>query len=384
MAWYYGSYSCGHEGRTNVIGPVKDRQWKVDQEFEKLCPECWEKHLEEERERMKREAAVKAVEMELPELTGTEKQVDWAMTIRQQFIDATSSMIDIGRYGVLSITTEEVAKAMDHILTTKTQARWFIDKRHDIATMKTMGLRMVINIFKEAIRELSPEKQMEDKIYSDIRIESTVYPDNKKTNAVAEITFGDNYVAVVFEKNDDFRDIVKNLRYRWEGGKWRRPIRETTGSAEERAAELGNKLLNAGFPIMIMDQTVRENAVNGIYEPECHRWIYYRRDSKLLAINWDGYDDALYQRARSLPSAKWDRPSVVVAIEHYETVQEFARLFGFKFTKAAQAAMEEYISAQEQIQIVVPAEPKEPDVGDGLQKILQSSDDILEDLFDDA
>ncbi len=24
MAWYYGTYSCGHKGRVNIIGPVID------------------------------------------------------------------------------------------------------------------------------------------------------------------------------------------------------------------------------------------------------------------------------------------------------------------------------------------------------------------------
>lgn len=42
MAWYYGTYSCGHEGRVNIIGPTKDRQWKADRHFGHMCPECYE------------------------------------------------------------------------------------------------------------------------------------------------------------------------------------------------------------------------------------------------------------------------------------------------------------------------------------------------------
>lgn len=29
MAWYEGTFSCGHEGRVNIIGPNKDCQWKI-------------------------------------------------------------------------------------------------------------------------------------------------------------------------------------------------------------------------------------------------------------------------------------------------------------------------------------------------------------------
>lgn len=28
MAWYEGTYACGHEGRVNIIGPQKDRGYK--------------------------------------------------------------------------------------------------------------------------------------------------------------------------------------------------------------------------------------------------------------------------------------------------------------------------------------------------------------------
>ena len=45
MAWYYGTYSCGHEGRVNVIGKVSKRQWKVDMHFSSLCKECQAKKI---------------------------------------------------------------------------------------------------------------------------------------------------------------------------------------------------------------------------------------------------------------------------------------------------------------------------------------------------
>ena len=30
MAWYNGTFSCGHEGKVNIIGKAKDREWKMD------------------------------------------------------------------------------------------------------------------------------------------------------------------------------------------------------------------------------------------------------------------------------------------------------------------------------------------------------------------
>lgn len=54
MAWYHGTYSCGHEGRINLIGPTKDREWKKEREFSGLCPECYKKNWKHrERQRTK-------------------------------------------------------------------------------------------------------------------------------------------------------------------------------------------------------------------------------------------------------------------------------------------------------------------------------------------
>ena len=63
MAWYYGTYSCGHEGRTNIIGPTKNRQYIADRRFSGLCPECYEKEINEERKRTNEEALKKAKEL---------------------------------------------------------------------------------------------------------------------------------------------------------------------------------------------------------------------------------------------------------------------------------------------------------------------------------
>ena len=83
MAWYYGIYSCGHEGRVNIIGKHSERQWKVDRHFEEICEECKAKNREE----ANRQATKKASEYEFPDLKGTEKQIAWANTIRIDFYE---------------------------------------------------------------------------------------------------------------------------------------------------------------------------------------------------------------------------------------------------------------------------------------------------------
>ena len=47
MAWYEGTFACGHDGRVNIIGPQKDRGYKKERAFSRLCPDCWQKERDE-------------------------------------------------------------------------------------------------------------------------------------------------------------------------------------------------------------------------------------------------------------------------------------------------------------------------------------------------
>lgn len=398
MSWYYGTFSCGHEGRVNIIGPTKDRQWKADRQFEKMCPECWEKHLEEERQKANKEAERLAREMELPELIGSEKQIAWANTLRQNFIEKMSKIKeeDINDYKyyykqelkeIKKNLGEEYVKLLfcketliivrDYIIENKTTARFYIDNRN------TDPFRYLLDYYDEAFKtdEEKAKEEMEGKMVKELKLESTVYPENKITNAVVEIIPKDDKITVRFEKNEEFRKIVKSLGYTW-NSIWERKITQATGTVEDRAAELGNKLLNAGFPIMILDEEIRNNAINGLYEPECTNWIFKIADSDLLVIRWKGLDDKLYKAAKSLPGAYWNS-GMKIKIWHYKEVEEFAELYGFKFSTGATKAIDEYKKSLNKVEVVTPVEVKEKENIDGLEKILESNSDILEDLKDD-
>jgi hypothetical protein len=58
MAWYFGTYLCGHEGRTQIYGPEDGRQHKADWHFGSLiCKDCWlKKKLEEKKKAYEQKA----------------------------------------------------------------------------------------------------------------------------------------------------------------------------------------------------------------------------------------------------------------------------------------------------------------------------------------
>ena len=400
MAWYYGTYSCGHEGRTNVIGPTKNRQWIADKRFEDLCPECKEQFILEEREKKNKKAMELAEKMELPSLEGTEKQVAWANTLRQKFIEKMEKIDkEELKWEVKNYILEEfrkvykekgeeyarkvfclegIEKTKLYILENYKSAVFYIDNRHKRVT--DILLKHMEEVFK------TDEEKVEEQIIEEIKKESIVIPKNAISNVPAEITALEDKVTVKYDKDYKFIDIVKELGYKWSGTVWERNITNFNGPAEDRAAELGNVLLNNGFTISILDKNIRQMAIDGTFKQEQKKWIALRTKGEYknwFSISWGKYDNDLYQSARSLPGSKWDKPSIMVRLEHYIEVEEFARLYDFKLSPGAIKAIEEYKKQLKEIEKVTPIEIEKEESKDGLEEILKSNADILDDLKED-
>lgn len=132
MAWYTGTYSCGHEDRVQIYGPVKDREWQAERIFSGLCPNCKQEKWNKENQK----ATETAKEMALPDLQGSEKQVAWANKIRLDMLDQSTEHLN---RIVSKAKTEEMKNKLkqsvelirNHITQNKTSAGWFIDRRYD-------------------------------------------------------------------------------------------------------------------------------------------------------------------------------------------------------------------------------------------------------------
>lgn len=374
MAWYYGTYSCGHDGRENIVGPTKNRQWIADRKFEGLCYECYAREEEKKRKKAYEEAMAEAKEMGLPELEGTEKQVKWAVTIREKMIAEYIEKYMPRKETYLKNDNVDIEEGMNYILS-QTSARYFIDNRDNM-------LILMIAEAADKAKEL-PHREIDKEIEKEANMETTVFPENCEYKEPAEITFTDKVIKVRFLKNDKFRSIVKSLDYTW-NGVWQRKIGLTNGPIEDRVVELGNKLLNAGFPICIHDEKLLQKAINAEYEPECTRWIVKNANHEgCFCIKWQEKDEKLYKAARMLPGSKWSNPFVIVKTEYFEEVSDFAKMKGFKFSPGAQELYENAKAKAESASIVAPVKAKKVEDPDKLKEILESSAEIIGDLKDD-
>lgn len=109
--------------------------YHADEATTRLCPECYRKaeaaRREQERKTANAAAAAKAGEFGFPPLTGTERQVAWATTIRQQALDKALAIV-AGRTST-GMTDKGRAFVAAVIAKMSTEAKWWIDHRDEAA-----------------------------------------------------------------------------------------------------------------------------------------------------------------------------------------------------------------------------------------------------------
>lgn len=387
MAWYYGTYKCGHEGRVDIVGPGKDREWKKDRAFGGLCPECYIKFKEQERAAANKKAAEESKAMDFPELTGTEKQVAWANTIRMRFANEEYEHInsrckhlseDLGKpQEVINDFKIRKTAPVDFIIRTHTDAKFWIDTIRDMTRVECYALaRDEYNRHTEEVENLgkSVEESKQDETV-------TVEPEEKKKEGVAELIIDENTVKAIYHKDDDFRSIVKSKGFEWSGSEWEIGITEYTGTAVDRIADLGNELLNNGFAVQFPDENCKSKAVSGDFALLNSNWIKYNKSRNNLAIEWAGYNNDLYWKAKELPGAKW-HGWMEVPVRYYKEVLDFADINGFSISKKANVKIEECKAKEAGFEKVNAVKIEQPETVDKLKEILEKSGTI-EDLMDE-
>lgn len=353
MAKYNVTRSCGHTETVELFGPGRDRKWRLENvEEQKLCADCYRDELA----RQNAEAAKEAEEMGLPALTGTEKQAAWAETIRKDTINTLERLGE--KYG----KTPHTVEVIDHLLATRTNASWWIDNRDMVNSRYRLG-----EVLQTALVEFEALRKESTPVAQEAKAEATVRPESPVTETVAEIRPTETAIEISFpERRDDFREIVKEklyMRWDYDRGCWTREISYRTGTADERAAEAGHRLLAAGIPIRIYDPDVRQRAVDGAYELECRRWVNTFASGDYegwFGISWDREDD-FYAVTRKIPGSRWANPFVVVPPEQFEAILDFAEQYGFRLSPGAERVLAEAEHVRDAALIADVTAPDDPE-----------------------
>lgn len=376
MAKYTVTYTCGHTDELTLFGSSRSREYAIQNAERGLCPACYEAKIAADRAAATSVAAAEAAEQELPALEGTEKQVAWAVTIRQKFLAALDQWLADNpvREGVDPTPLIRAVQAVQ----AETSAHWWIEnaRRADVYSIKVA--------IKDRHQQIARAEVSGIPTSPTIPIDApTLRPEMPVTETVATIAIRDNLVTVTFsEKRDDFRKVVKDNAFAWQDGRWVRKTGLTTGAPEDRAAEVAIDLLAAGFVVRVLDDDARAKTVAGEYEPEILRWIAKRTTGEYagwFSLSWERDAEEVYTAARKVGGSRWAKPNVVIPASQFEAVLDIADEFGFALTPGALALVEAARQAKAAALVVKPA----PKSRKGETKQRTADGEIDETLRDD-
>lgn len=339
---------CGHEGTLSLVGKSDYREWRIKQaEDNGLCPECEEKARVARKAEQLAQSFADSKEFGFPELTGSEKQINWAVQLRLDFFEEAQGI-------------KALRNVAERLIEEKTEAKFWIDVRD----------RMVFDVL-QSFNEKFYEK--------DAAEETTVIleEDAVKSGIVTiDVSEGRQKITAEYVKDDEFRMIVKSVGFRWNSDSmvWYRNMTLRNGGVD-RAVELAVKLLKRGFKVRV-DKNLADKVKNSDYENECKRWIYDEAEN--ICIKWEEAD--LYSEAKRIPGAKWNSGKMIVSPEFFREIRDFASMNSFMITKSADELLRK--KENEESEKVRVEEKKKQTKEDKLKAILNSSTEVLDDLKD--
>ena len=138
MAQYRIDYQCGHSIVEQLYGKTDGRYEHIERQKSRLCPDCY-------RAQQTEQAADHAEAAGLPKLTGSDKQIAWAETIRsKKLAEIAQQRADFEALGLRKgATPENIAAGMAQFdavaakVTVQADARFWIDNR-DLGAISLM------------------------------------------------------------------------------------------------------------------------------------------------------------------------------------------------------------------------------------------------------
>lgn len=165
-------------------------------------------------------------------------------------------------------------------------------------------------------------------------------------------------VRVLFpEKSENFRLVVRSLRYEWNSPFWMRQFKQEALICD-RAAELCYRILELGIPVQIDYTGVRDKVVSGKFQTEPMHLIEVVTTGVYkgwFSFSWPKGED-YYTKAMSITAARYSDGRVIAPPEHFIEVEDFAETEGFSFSDFARTALEESRKQQE-IELLIDVRP---------------------------
>lgn len=137
MASYTVQHSCGHSEEHKLYGKHSERERKIAWLQSTDCHQCYAAAQQQQREQAADNARQQAESQGLPQLQGSDKQIAWALTIRERMLEdiADTRTLILGNVGKGPQEISDRALQVLDEMELQTSAAWWIDHRYDTAQM---------------------------------------------------------------------------------------------------------------------------------------------------------------------------------------------------------------------------------------------------------
>jgi len=150
MAWREVNYSCGHTERIQFYGPGKERDRKQEWMERGVCPDCYRAQKDEEKRQENERAANLKNEIGFVDLTGSEKQIAWAVSIRQKMYENLCKRFSpVPGFGY---------SLMVEAINLETSAKWWIDNR---STDSATAMNVIAGNYPDKCKEINGKMKKE-------------------------------------------------------------------------------------------------------------------------------------------------------------------------------------------------------------------------------
>lgn len=323
-----------------------------------VCPDCYKIEIREHEEKARVEMEQ---EYDLPALTGTERQVAWARQIRHNFFLNDGARL-----------REKYRQALRE----QTEARFWIDNKDDLS----WDLKKVFSKIIKSEEQIEAEKEIaEEKEAEKVTVEPTT-PSGKYVT----IEVNNDVACLSSEKDKELLDVMHQCGWSWDKSRliWKLSAGATTGTAEDAAAEAGNKLLNLGWRVTFPNVAIKDKALSGNFVPHCFRWVFAMNDSEkdFVYLKWEYGNENIYCEARRIKGSAWQSPYIKIPVKAIHEIYDFANAFGFRISAGAQRNLDLYAASVERADA---EKVKAAELKDGSHVEPVSKDELLKELQDD-
>lgn len=145
MAKYQITRACGHTESVQIAGKTSDRDRQVAHEESRLCYACYQAQKAAERAAESAKAAAEAATSGFLALTGTEKQIAWAETIRKAHHDSlTAAAANAITPAIKDLFDEEIQRYM-----AETSAHAWIERRNETRDARWLASQLQARMMTE-------------------------------------------------------------------------------------------------------------------------------------------------------------------------------------------------------------------------------------------